>query len=185
MKVFPERNIWSYYGIIFLALAQVVRCNFCGGLVVYWGDFMDIAVVDGQGGGIGKIIIEKIRDEFRNTVEILAIGTNSQATSVMLRAGANEGATGESALICNVDQVDLIVGSLSIILPNSMRGELTAKMAKRVVVSKARKLLLPLHRNNLDIVGLHSEPLPHMVDALVSQIKQYMENEGGNRNVRG
>jgi hypothetical protein len=138
-----------------------------------------IAVVDGQGGGIGKVIIDKVRNEFHNKVEILAIGTNSQATSTMIRAGANEGATGENALICNVDEVDLILGSLSIILPNSMKGELTPKMSKRIVASKARKILLPIHRNNIDLVGLHSEPLPHMVEAMVTQIKQYVASEKG------
>lgn len=138
---------------------------------------MYIAVVDGQGGGIGRVIIDRVRNEFRNSVEILAIGTNSQATSVMLRAGANEGATGENALICNIDEVDLILGPLSIILPNSMKGELTTKMAKRVVASKARKILLPIHRNNIDLVGMRSEPLPHMVEDLVTQMKVYIQNE--------
>ena len=137
---------------------------------------MYIAVVDGQGGGIGRVIIDRVRNEFRNNVEILAIGTNSQATSVMLRAGANEGATGENALICNIDEVDLILGSLSIILPNAMKGELTAKMARRVVTSKARKILLPIHRSNIDLIGIHSEPLPHMVEDLVLQMKQYIQS---------
>jgi len=137
-----------------------------------------IAVVDGQGGGIGRVIIDRVRNEFRNSVEILAIGTNSLATSVMLRAGANEGATGENAVICNIDEVDLIIGPLSIILPNAMKGELTAKMAKRVVASKARKILLPIHRNNIDLVGMRTEPLPHMVEELVIQMKQYIQCRG-------
>jgi len=137
-----------------------------------------IAVIDGQGGGIGRVIIDRIRNEFRNSVEILAIGTNSLATSVMLRAGANEGATGENAVISNIDEVDLILGPLSIILPNAMKGELTAKMAKRVVTSKARKILLPIHRNNIDLVGMRTEPLPHMVEELVIQMKQYIQCRG-------
>ena len=134
---------------------------------------MLIAVIDGQGGGIGKIIIEKVRNEFKDSVEILALGTNALATSAMLRAGANEGATGENALLCNVDEVDIILGPMSIILSNSMKGELTGKMAKRIVNSKAPKILLPIHRNNIDIVGLRTEPLPHLVDALVTQLKHY------------
>lgn len=152
------------------------KCGIIG--LVYWRDFVYIAVVDGQGGGIGRVIINRVRSEFGNAVDILAIGTNSQATAVMLRAGANEGATGENALICNINEVALILGPLSIILPNSMKGELTPKMAKRVVASKARKILLPIHQNNIDLVGIHSEPLPHMVEALVMQMKQYIDDGG-------
>ncbi len=133
-----------------------------------------IAVVDGQGGGIGKVIIEKVRSEFGNSIDILAIGTNALATSAMMRAGANEGTTGENALVCNVDEVDLILGSLSIILPHSMKGELTPKMAKRIVASKAKKVLLPIHRNNIDLMGMRSEPLPHLVEEAVVQMKKYM-----------
>ena len=134
---------------------------------------MRFAVIDGQGGGIGRSIIGKLRQELPEADEILALGTNSLATSAMLRAGANDGATGENALLVNVDQVDFILGPLSIILPNSMLGELTPKMAKRIVASKARKILLPIHRNNLDIVGLVNEPLPHLVDVLVQQVKMW------------
>ncbi|HWR37986.1 MAG TPA: DUF3842 family protein [Patescibacteria group bacterium] len=135
---------------------------------------MLIAVIDGQGGGIGKIIIEKVRHEFHDSVEILALGTNALATAAMLRAGANEGATGENALVGNVPNVDIILGPLSIIMPRAMRGELTGKMAKKIVASDARKILLPIHRNNIDIVGIKTEPLPHLVDAMVQQLKQYL-----------
>ena len=72
-----------------------------------------------------------------------------------------------------MENVDIILGPLSIILPRSMRGELTGKMAKKIVVSKARKILLPLHRNNIDIVGMKTEPLPHLVDAMIQQLKMY------------
>ena len=142
---------------------------------------MLIIVIDGQGGGIGKSIIERVRNEFHDKVEILALGTNALATSAMLRAGANEGVTGENAVICNVINADIILGALSIILPNSMNGELSSKMAKKIMESKARKILLPLHRCNLDIVGLHSEPLPHLVDSLVTQLRYYIY-QGQNKN---
>lgn len=132
---------------------------------------MRIAVIDGQGGGIGKHITEKLRRELPEHIELLALGTNSMATSVMLRAGANEGATGENAVIFNSSRVDIIVGTISILFPNAMLGELTAKMAEAITSSPARKVLLPLTRSGIDIVGLKAEPLPHLIEELVKKVK--------------
>ncbi|MCL6634179.1 MAG: DUF3842 family protein [Peptococcaceae bacterium] len=133
---------------------------------------MRIAVIDGQGGGIGRHITEKLRRELPEDVEFLALGTNALATSVMLRAGANEGATGEGAVVYNAGRVDLIVGPISILFPNAMLGELTPKMAEAIASSPARKILLPLSRAGLDIVGLKSEPLPHLIEELVEKVKE-------------
>lgn len=133
---------------------------------------MKIAVIDGQGGGIGKHITDKIRKELGNNVEIIALGTNSVATSMMLKAGANEGATGENAIICTVDEVDVITGSLSILVANSMLGELTPSIAAAVSQSKAMKVLLPIGRNRVEIIGVQQEPLPHLIDMLVDNLKK-------------
>ena len=132
---------------------------------------MRIAVVDGQGGGIGKHITERLRRELPESVELLALGTNALATSVMLRAGANEGATGENAMLYNSSRVDIIAGPVSILFPNAMLGELTPKMAEAIACSPARKVLLPLSRFGIDIVGLKAEPLPHLIEELVKKVK--------------
>lgn len=133
---------------------------------------MRIAVVDGQGGGIGKHIVEKIRREFPEDVEILALGTNALATSVMLKAGANEGATGENAVIFNSSRVDAILGPISIVFSNSMLGEVSPAMAAAISSSPARKILIPLTRSGVDIVGVRSEPLPHMIEELVARVRE-------------
>jgi len=104
---------------------------------------MRIAVVDGQGGGIGKAIVEKLRKELPGDVEIIALGTNSAATVLMLKAGANEGATGENAIVYNADKVDVIMGVIGIIAANSMMGELTPLMARAIAESPAKKVLIP------------------------------------------
>ncbi len=135
---------------------------------------MRIAIVDGQGGGIGKHITEKLRRELPEHIELLALGTNALATSVMLRAGANEGATGESAVIYNAGKVDLIVGPISILLPNAMLGELSPGMAEAIASSPAHKILLPLSRSGIEIVGLKSEPLPHLIEELVRRVKEFI-----------
>lgn len=100
---------------------------------------MQIAVVDGQGGGIGKTIIERLRTELGNEVSILALGTNSLATSCMLKAGANEGATGENAIVVNAGKADIIMGSIAVIAANSMLGELTPAMARSIAESSAKR----------------------------------------------
>lgn len=132
---------------------------------------MRIAVIDGQGGGIGKHIVEKLRRELPGEeIEILALGTNALATAVMLKAGANEGATGENAVIYNMPRVDVILGPVSIMFPNAMLGEMTPRMAEAINSSQAKKVLIPLTRSGVEIVGMKSEPLPHLVEELVSRV---------------
>ncbi|HUX46474.1 MAG TPA: DUF3842 family protein, partial [Desulfosporosinus sp.] len=99
---------------------------------------MRIAVIDGQGGGIGKHIVEQLRKKMPG-LNILALGTNALATGAMLRAGATEGASGESAICYNVDRVDLIVGSVSIMMVYGLLGEITPAMATAISASKADK----------------------------------------------
>ncbi|MBS4024695.1 MAG: DUF3842 family protein [Clostridia bacterium] len=133
---------------------------------------MRIAVIDGQGGGIGKHLTEKMRKELPETVEIIALGTNALATSLMLKAGANEGASGENAIMYNVGKVDVIVGTIAILTANSMLGELTPKMAQAVSESPAVKVLLSLNKAGIIIVGASTEPLPHQVNELIDQLKK-------------
>ena len=136
-----------------------------------------IAVVDGQGGGIGKSLVEKLRNAFGEKTEIMALGTNAAATSMMLKAGASEGATGENAIAVNVRKADYIVGTIGIIAANSMLGELTPKMAEAISESPAKKVLVPLSRCNLYVAGLSAGPLPRYIDNAVEIIRSFAENE--------
>ncbi|ADG82091.1 hypothetical protein Tfer_0186 [Thermincola ferriacetica] len=138
---------------------------------------MKIAVIDGQGGGIGRVLVEKIRKAFGDKVEIWAFGTNSAATALMLKAGADEGATGENAIVNSMGKVDIIVGTVAILAANSMLGELTPAMAAAVADSSAAKVLLPINRGRITIVGAKTEPLPHMADCLVKQLQSIIEKE--------
>jgi len=131
-----------------------------------------IGVIDGQGGGIGSLIVKRLRDEFGDSIEILALGTNAVATTAMMKSRANKGATGENAIVWNAGRVDLITGPLSIVLPNAMLGELTPKMAEAIVSSNIKKILLPLNQEGIDVAGLEKEPLPHMVEKLIERIRK-------------
>jgi len=128
-----------------------------------------IAVIDGQGGGIGTTVIRKIKETYGERAEVWALGTNAIATAQMMKAGANKGATGENAICYCVGRVDVIVGPVSILVSNAMMGEMTPLMVQAIGSSPAPKLLLPLTQESVVIVGTLREPLPHMVDRLISE----------------
>ncbi|OLN32299.1 DUF3842 family protein [Desulfosporosinus metallidurans] len=132
---------------------------------------MRIAVIDGQGGGIGKHIVEQLRKRLPE-LDILALGTNALATGAMLRAGATEGASGESAICYNVDRVDIIVGSVAVMMVYGLLGEITSAIAAAISASRADKLLLPIQRGNILLVGVPRAPLPHQIEALVAEVEK-------------
>ncbi len=135
---------------------------------------LKICVIDGQGGGIGSAIIKKLREKFLDKIEIIAIGTNSIATSAMLKAKANKGATGENPVKILLNKMDIIIGPISIIIGNSMLGELTPEMATAISMSSAKKFLLPFTQENIEVIGIEQEPLPHMIDKLIEKLEEYI-----------
>ncbi len=133
---------------------------------------MKLMVMDGQGGGIGATVIKGLRHSIGADLEILALGTNSIATSRMMKAGANRGGTGENAIICTSQVVDLIIGPLGILVANAMMGEVTPKMASAVSSSRAKKVLIPLTQEKIKIVGVSDEPLPHLVNQIIKTVRE-------------
>ncbi|MEQ8201960.1 MAG: DUF3842 family protein [Syntrophomonadaceae bacterium] len=133
---------------------------------------MKIAVVDGQGGGIGRLIVERLRQELGSSCHIIGLGTNALASSLMLKAGANEGASGENAITYCCHRVDVIVGSVSIIAAHAFLGELTPRMAEAIASAPAVKVLLPLNRYNLEICEVNDQPLPIQVNSLVGRVRE-------------
>jgi len=135
-----------------------------------------ICVIDGQGGGIGSKIISCLKEMFHETIEIIALGTNAIATAQMLKAKANRGASGENAIIQTVKRADIIIGPLSIIVAHSMMGEVTPPMAEAVAASSAKKILIPLTQENIEIAGLEPLPLPQLIDGLMEKnLAQYYQ----------
>jgi hypothetical protein len=128
-----------------------------------------ICVIDGQGGGIGSAIIRKIKETFGERVEVIALGTNAIATAQMIKARANRGASGENAIVRTVRQVDVIIGPIGVIMAHAMLGEVTPAMAEAVSGSPAKKILLPLSQENVEIAGVEDVPLPRLIDTLIEQ----------------
>jgi len=131
---------------------------------------MNILIIDGMGGGIGKSIIEHIKSE-NFDVKITAVGTNSLATSAMLKAGADYGATGENAVIHNSKTADYIIGVMGIIIANSMHGEVSPKMAKAVSSSPAHKIFIPMDKCGVTVLGVTEKP----VQTYISEIGKILK----------
>jgi hypothetical protein len=128
-----------------------------------------ICVIDGQGGGIGSTLIKYLKEAYGESVELIGLGTNAIASAQMLKAGANRCASGENAIVRTVVTADLVLGPISITWANAMLGEVTPKMAEAVMSCTVPKVLLPLTQEPVVLVGLVSEPLPHLVRQVVNE----------------
>ena len=130
---------------------------------------MKILIIDGQGGRLGKLLIEKIKSD-KPSLELIAVGTNSIATSVVLKAGADMGATGENPVVVNAKNADVIIGPVGIIVANALMGEVTPKMACAVGESEAFKLLIPVNKCNNYIVGTKNIGISDLVNEAAGKL---------------
>ncbi|GAU77310.1 DUF3842 family protein [Fusibacter sp. 3D3] len=141
---------------------------------------MKIAVIDGQGGGIGKALVDAVRSAHSNgffgqeAIELYALGTNALATSLMLRSGANYGATGENAILINAPKMDIIMGPIGIISANALLGELTPKMAEAISSAEAAKILIPIHKCNITVAGVVPKALGGYIEDAIDYVKSKM-----------
>ena len=138
---------------------------------------MVIMVVDGQGGGIGKALIERLKNAVGAENELIAVGTNAMATMGMMKGGAKNIATGENAVIYNAKRADIIIGSLGIVAANAMLGELSPAMAAAIGESDAVKILIPLNRCGLRVAGVATDSLPAMMDDAVRMVVDYINKD--------
>ena len=132
---------------------------------------MMIMVIDGQGGKMGKNIVEQLKKRFPED-ELLAIGTNSIAKAAMLKAGADAGATGENPAIVGSRRADIIIGPMGIVIADSLLGEITPKMAVAIGQSSAKKVLIPVNRCQHFLVGCKELPLGEYVKLVAEEVEK-------------
>ena len=132
---------------------------------------MNILVIDAQGGGIGKQVVAAIKQNMPE-MEITAVGTNSAATTAMLKAGADHAATGENAVIVGCRRADVIVGAVGIVIADSLYGEITPAMTLAVGQSNARRLLIPVNHCDNFIVGVSDLALGKLIEGVISEIRK-------------
>lgn len=132
---------------------------------------MNILVIDGQGGMIGRQLVTEIRKTIPDA-EITAVGTNTLATASMLKAGADSGATGENAVIVCARRADVIIGPIGIVIADSLLGEVTPAMAAAVGGSSVKKILLPVNKCNNIIVGTADKSTSDLIAEAIRRVQE-------------
>ena len=132
---------------------------------------MTILVIDAQGGGIGRQLITYIKQNIEDAT-ILAVGTNSTATTAMLKAGADEAATGENSVVVACRKADIIVGPIGIVIADSMLGEITPKMALSIAQSPAKRILIPFNHCDNIIAGISDFSTKKLIQEAVQTIQK-------------
>lgn len=132
---------------------------------------MTILVIDAQGGGIGARLVAAVKQNIPQ-VRVIAVGTNSAATTAMLKAGADEAATGENAVIVCSRRADVIVGPIGIVIADALLGEITEKMAAAVAQSGARRILIPFNHCDNIIVGVSNFNTGALIQEAVEEIRK-------------
>ena len=128
-----------------------------------------VGIIDGHGGGVGRALAERIKRAYPE-IFVRALGTNSTATSAMVKAGADDGATGENAIIFNAGKLDVITGPIGILMANGLLGEVTPAAALAIGNSDAVKVLIPSQKCNIIMAGNTGEPMQYYLDSAVKII---------------
>jgi hypothetical protein len=128
-------------------------------------------VIDGQGGQLGSQIIRAIRTRY-NDINIIAVGTNATATTSMIKAGANQGATGENPVIVASRKADVIIGPVGIVIADSLLGEITPKMAVAIGQSNATKILVPINKCENLVAGVPNLTTTALIDDALNKLQE-------------
>ena len=134
-----------------------------------------LVVVDGKGGGLGRAIVEALLRLDRTDLAIAALGTNAAATGNMLAGGAKDGATGENAICCMAARADVILGPMAILVADAMMGEITPHMAQAIAQSPAPKLLLPMQRCGVRVLGASDAPVRELLAGLGPALEELLD----------
>ena len=131
---------------------------------------MKILIIDGQGGGLGRQLVSAVKEKYPKT-EILAVGTNSAATNAMLRAGADQAATGENSVVVASSRAEVILGPIGIVIADSMMGEITPRMAVAIGQSHAKRILIPVNHCDNIIVGVAESSMTRNVQNAMTALE--------------
>lgn len=132
---------------------------------------MNILIIDAQGGGIGKQLVSAMKKNMPK-ISVTAVGTNSAATAAMLKAGADNAATGENAVVVNSRKADVIIGPIGIVIADALLGEITPLMAKAVAQSPAKRILIPINHCDNIVVGVDDLNISKLLQDVISVLQK-------------
>ena len=136
---------------------------------------MRVTVIDAQGGGIGKAVVKAIKEKAPDCM-VIAVGTNAVATTAMLKAGADVGATGENAVVYNCAKAQVLIAPIGLTLANAMYGEISPAMARAVGECEEIKILIPVKQCSARIAGLMDKPQAAYIQDAVEMALNEMKN---------
>ena len=137
---------------------------------------MKLVIIDGQSGRMGALLAERIKAA-KLPCEVLAIGTNAIATAAMMKAGADQGATGENPVLVACRDADIIAGPIGILMADALMGEITPKMAVAIGQSPAKKVLIPVNRCQHFVVGCRDVSMGEYVKLAVEEVLKIRRGE--------
>lgn len=132
---------------------------------------MNILVIDGQGGQLGGQLIKSLKGNFENA-KIMAVGTNATATSTMLKAGADQAATGENPVIVACRKADIIIGPIGIVIADALFGEITPQMAMAVGQADAVRILLPVNKCDNLVAGIQDVSTAVILEDVIRKVRK-------------
>lgn len=132
---------------------------------------MRVCIIDGRGGGLGRRLVQGLQPYVGKSDEIVALGTNKAATEAMRLAGSIQSGTGEQQIKQTVPTVDIILASLNLVIPGAMLGEVTPGIARAILDAPGRKLLLPLNRLRVEVVGTESQTLESLIGQAMRRVR--------------
>lgn len=132
---------------------------------------MNILIIDAQGGGIGRQLVTAIRERLPEA-SLTAVGTNSAATSAMLKAGAIQAATGENAVVVSSRRADVIIGPIGIVIADALLGEITPRMAQAVAQADAKRILIPINHCDNIVVGVSDLNIRHLLEEVLAELEK-------------
>lgn len=135
---------------------------------------MNILVIDGQGGQLGGQLIKSLKANFQN-IKIMAVGTNATATAAMLKAGADQAATGENPVMVACRKTDMIIGPIGIVIADALFGEITPKMAVAVGQADAVRILLPVNKCDNLVAGIPNVSTAAILEDVIAKVRNMIE----------
>src|SRR5215831_19507803 len=135
---------------------------------------MRICVIDGRGGGLGSRLVAGLQADLADYHQVIGLGTNL-AAAAMKAAGAAEIGAGRRAILATLPTVDVILTSLSVLVPSPMPGEVTPAVIRAILGSRAKKVLLPINRAQVEVIGTEEYKLEHLIARSIHRVKSLLD----------